>query len=160
MGPSSRAAPSRPVAIALGSNQGDREAHLAFATLRLRGLVRDLVVSSFIETAPEERRDQPWFLNGVALGWSDAEPERLLEALLEIECDRGRERPFAGAPRTLDLDLILVGELVRRGSSLELPHPRFRDRRFVLGPLVSIGPNLVDPVTRLTMRELLTMLEG
>ena len=74
---------------------------------------------------------------------------------MRIENARGRKRPFPGAPRTLDLDLILMGGLVVRQRDLQVPHPRFRQRRFVLEPLAAIAPDLMDPVTRQTVRELL-----
>jgi len=80
----------------------------------------------------------------------------LLDTLLAIERDLGRERPFAGAPRTLDLDLILYGETVLdEAPSLIVPHPRFRERRFVLEPLSEIAPDWRDPVTGRTVEELL-----
>ena len=156
------AAPLRPTAVALGSNQGDREGHLRFATVRLKGFLTDLVVSDAIETAPEgvSNLGQPPFLNAAAVGWSAESPAHLLAHLHEIEHVRGRQRPFPGAARTLDLDLILVGELVLDTASLVLPHPRFRERRFVLGPLASIAPHLVDPVTKQTVGELLAHLDA
>ncbi len=82
----------------------------------------------------------------------------LLQTLLAIEQERGRTRPFAGAPRTLDLDLILIDDLVLDTPSLCLPHPHFRARRFVLEPLVEVAPDVVDPVTGLTARQLLDAL--
>ena len=92
------------------------------------------------------------------MGWSADAPATLLARLRRIEDERGRERPFEGAPRTLDLDLVLVGELVVDTATLTVPHPRFRERDFVLGPLASIAPDLVDPVTTLTVRDLLERL--
>ncbi|HET7220196.1 MAG TPA: 2-amino-4-hydroxy-6-hydroxymethyldihydropteridine diphosphokinase, partial [Vicinamibacterales bacterium] len=74
------------------------------------------------------------------------------------ERDYGRERPFPGAPRTLDLDLILLGDDIIDEPGLHVPHPRFRDRFFVLGPLAEIAPDLVDPVTGLRVGELLVRL--
>jgi 2-amino-4-hydroxy-6-hydroxymethyldihydropteridine diphosphokinase len=118
----------------------------------------DLRVSSFIETAPEGVGDQPFFLNGAAVGWSTVSPKELLDQLQAIERERGRERPFVGAPRTLDLDLIFVGDLVVNTSQVVVPHPRFRTRRFVLEPLVELEPDLVDPVTGRTGKELLNKL--
>lgn len=149
-----------PVAVALGSNLGDRAAHLRYALDRLHDLLVDLVASPFIETEPEGVGPQPPFLNAVAVGRSALPPTGLLDALLAIERERGRERPFAGAPRSLDLDLILAGDLVVAAPGLEVPHPRFRTRRFVLEPLAAIAPDLVDPVTGLTVRELLERLGG
>lgn len=145
----------RLIAVALGSNLGDRAAHLAFATSRLRGVLADLVVSQTIETNPEGNVAQPLFLNAAAVGTSAELPATLLAAFMSIERDAGRERAFPGAPRTLDLDLILAGDLVVTEAALTVPHPRFRGRRFVLEPLAAIAPDLVDPVTTRTVQELL-----
>ena len=92
------------------------------------------------------------------MGWSTDAPAKLLARLQRIEDERGRERRFEGAPRTLDLDLVLVGELVVDTATLTVPHLRFRERDFVLGPLASIAPDLVDPVTTLTVLDLLVRL--
>ena len=82
----------------------------------------------------------------------------LLGALLAVEHERGRERPFPGAARTLDLDLILYGSQIIAEPGLEVPHPRFRSRRFVLEPLATVAPDLLDPVTGKSVRELLAAL--
>ena len=150
--------PPTRVAIALGSNLGDREAHLAFAFGRLRSLLADLRVSLVVETDPVGVAPQPRFLNAAATGLAGGTPRGLLDALLAIEGERGRARPHPGAPRTLDLDLVLFGAEVVREPGLEVPHPRFRDRRFVLEPLAAIAPDLVDPVSGLTVGELLARL--
>ena len=150
----------RRAAVALGSNVGDRVSHIAHAVDRLRTLLSDVVVSAFIETAPDHNPDDPLFLNGALVGTTRETPERLLVMLLAIERERGRERPHTGAPRTLDLDLVLVGELRVESSTLRLPHPRFRSRRFVLEPLADIAPGLVDPVTGRSVRELFELLPG
>ena len=150
----------RRAAVALGSNEGDRASHLAHAVDQLRTVLSDVVVSTFIETVPEHKPDDPLFLNGALVGGTRATPERLLTTLLAVERERGRERPYPGAPRTLDLDLVLVGELRVESAALRLPHPRFRSRRFVLGPLAEIAPALVDPVTGRSVEELLEMLRG
>jgi 2-amino-4-hydroxy-6-hydroxymethyldihydropteridine diphosphokinase len=98
---------------------------------------------------------QPVFLNAAAVGTCTTAARALLDALLTIEQERGRERPFPGAARTLDLDLILFGNARIDEPGLVVPHPRFRERRFVLRPLAEIAPDLVDPVTGKTMVELL-----
>ncbi len=124
-----------------------------------RELLADLRVSPFIDTEPVGVGPQPAFLNGAAVGLcAHGSPRDLLDALLAIEQDRGRERPHPGAPRTLDLDLILFGDLILSEPGLRVPHPRFRERRFVLEPLAAIAPDLVDPVTGLTVGELLARL--
>ena len=150
---------SRPVAVALGSNLGDRTAHLEFAVARLSQILIDLRVSAFIETPPEGVGPQPEFLNAAVVGQSEARPADLLDELMALEAARSRTRPFPGAPRTLDLDLILVGRCVESSTRLHLPHRRFRDRLFVLQPLAEVGPNLVDPVTELTVAALLARLQ-
>lgn len=144
------------VAIAMGSNLGDRVAHLNHAVARLQTFVRILKVSRYYETAPVGvSGPQPLYLNAAAIGTTLLPPRELLDALLGIETERGRERPRANAPRTLDLDLILYGDRVIDEEGLVVPHPRFRERRFVLEPLAEIAPDLVDPATHLTIAALL-----
>jgi 2-amino-4-hydroxy-6-hydroxymethyldihydropteridine diphosphokinase len=147
------------VAVALGSNLGERRAHLDYAVSRLRTHLTNLRVSSYYETDPlGVPGPQPLFLNAAAIGTTEAPARDLLTALLSIEAERGRERPHPGAARTLDLDLVLYGDLVLNEPGLIVPHPRFRERRFVLEPLAEIGPQLVDPVTGSTVGELLSQL--
>ena len=149
---------SYPVAIALGSNLGDREACLRAALEALRPTIGSLRVSSFHETAPVGVGQQPTFLNAAAVGETSLPPQALLATLLDIEKQFGRERPYPGAPRTLDLDLILYGDEVIERPDLIVPHPRFRERRFVLEPLSEIAADWRDPVTGRTVIELLTTL--
>jgi 2-amino-4-hydroxy-6-hydroxymethyldihydropteridine diphosphokinase len=144
------------VAIALGANLGDRQAALAFAIDRLSSLISNLTMSRSIETEPEGEglQDQPRYLNAVVVGETSLSARQVLDALLGIEQHYGRERPYPGAPRTLDLDLILLGDTVEHTAGLQVPHPRFRERLFVLGPLAEIAPEMVDPVTGLEISEL------
>jgi 2-amino-4-hydroxy-6-hydroxymethyldihydropteridine diphosphokinase len=150
----------QPVAIAIGSNLGDRQGAVAFAVERLAAFITDLTVSSPIETEPEGEglSDQPLYLNAVAVGRTDLDADGLLDALLAIEHAHGRERPFPNAPRTLDLDLVLLGTTMADRPELQVPHPRFRERFFVLGPLAEVAPDMVDPVTGLKIWELLRRL--
>ena len=142
--------------LALGSNLGDRVAHLDYAVQRLQTVLRALNVSRYLETVPVDvSGPQPLYLNAVAVGTTLLPARELLDVLLGIERERGRERPGPNAPRTLDLDLILYGEMVIEEPGLVVPHPRFRQRRFVLEPLAEIAPNLVDPVTGETVAALL-----
>jgi 2-amino-4-hydroxy-6-hydroxymethyldihydropteridine diphosphokinase len=103
---------------------------------------------------------QPMFVNAAAVGDTTIEPRALLEALLEIERERGRERPYANAPRTLDLDLVLFGDAIIEEPGLIVPHPRFRERRFVLEPLAEIAGERLDPITGETIARLLERLRG
>ena len=148
-----------PVAIALGSNLGDRQAHMDFAVGELRRLIQPLRISTFIETDPVDVPDvQSPFLNGVVVGETTLAPADLLAALLAIERMRGRQRPHRHAARTLDLDLILYGDRVVNEPGLAVPHPRFRERRFVLAPLAEVAGEWVDPVTGQTVSALLLAL--
>lgn len=144
-----------PVAIALGSNLGDRERNLREASERLAASVSDLHLSSFHETEPEGVGLQPGFLNAAAVGKTHLPARGLLAELLAIERALGRERPYWGAPRTIDLDLILYNGAVIDEPGLTVPHPRFRERRFVLGPLAELAADWVDPVSGRTVAALL-----
>lgn len=136
------------VAVALGSNLGDRRGYLQFAVERLSALLTGLRVSVFIESAPVDVAEpQPTYLNGVVVGDTELSARALLDTLLAIEREKGRTRLTPRAPRTLDLDLILYGNAIINEPGLEVPHPRFRERSFVLDPLKEIAPELVDPVT-------------
>jgi 2-amino-4-hydroxy-6-hydroxymethyldihydropteridine diphosphokinase len=151
---------TRRAAVAIGSNLGDRHAAIRFAVDRLAAIMSGLVLSDVIETEPdgEGLQDQPLYLNAVAVGDTALAPRALLDALLAIERAYGRERPFPSAPRTLDIDLILLGQAREVSPGLHVPHPRFRERFFVLGPLAEVAPDLVDPVTGLKVWELLRKL--
>lgn len=148
------------VVVAIGSNLGDRQAAIRFAVDRLTPLITGAELSDIIETEPdgEGLQDQPLYLNAVLVGDTSLTPRALLDALLRIEQDFGRTRPSPGAARTLDLDLVLLGDAIVSQPGLEVPHPRFRERFFVLGPLAQLAPDLVDPVTGLRVWELLRAL--
>lgn len=154
-----------PVAIALGSNLGERERYLLEAVEALSASVSNLQLSTFYETDPvgvgdqhrEQHGEQPRFVNAAAIGRTTLSARALLAAMLEIERQSGRERPYPGAPRTLDLDLILYGDAVIGEPDLVVPHPRFRERRFVLEPLAEVASGWIDPVTGLTVGQLLDL---
>ena len=146
--------PSIPVAVAIGSNLGDREKIIHEGLSRLETTISNIRLSPFIETVPSGVAKQPLFLNAALIGMTEVTASVLLETLLKIEHACGRKRTYSGAPRTLDLDLVLYGQLIINESKLTVPHPRFRKRFFVLEPLVVIAPDWVDPVTGLTINEL------
>lgn len=151
----------RIVAVAFGANLGDRRRAILDAAEQVAALLSRFRLSSLVETAPvgEGLEHDPPYLNAVGVGESALSARDVLDALRAIETAAGRTRPYPGAPRTLDLDLILAGDEVIEDADLRVPHPRFRERRFVLEPLAEIAPDLRDPVTGLTIRELLENLE-
>lgn len=145
--------------MALGSNLGDRRGHLHWAAERLASILHDLRASSIIETSPFDVPDpQPPYLNGVVVGETALSPTELLDRLLALERARGRQRPSLRAPRTLDLDLVLYGDRIVDLPGLTVPHPRFRERPFVLQPLAELAPDWIDPVSGKTVEELLKAL--
>lgn len=140
--------------VALGSNLGDR---IAFLEAGLDGLaargIAVTAVSSVWETEPVGTSEPGKFLNAVVRVETDLPPEALLEILQAVERGVGRVRTVRNAPRSLDLDLLMLGELLRRGPSLDLPHPRMWERAFVLLPLAEIAPGLVEPASGRTIGE-------
>lgn len=134
--------------LGLGSNVGEREAHLtaALELLAERGVEIDAVSSTY-ETEPVgEVLDQPDFLNAVARVRTGLEPEALLDACKEVEAARGRRFDAPRhSPRPLDVDLLLLGDLELRNERLTLPHPEVSGRRFVLVPLLELDPELALP---------------
>jgi len=114
-----------------------------------------LRASRIYETAPRDLEDQPWFLNQVLECETEVTPARLLESLLEIEGTMGRVRTIPKAARTIDIDILFYGDLIVRQPDLEIPHPRMGERRFVLGPLAELAPELRHPVTGRTVDAML-----
>ena len=113
----------------------------------MTALLTNLRHSSWFDTAPVGVANQPRYLNGIVVGSTTLTARALLDRLLEIERSDGRERPAPGAARTLDLDLILYGSERLAEPGLVVPHPRFRERLFVLEPLAELEPGWVDPVS-------------
>jgi 2-amino-4-hydroxy-6-hydroxymethyldihydropteridine diphosphokinase len=141
--------------IGLGSNLGDREANLSTAIHLLSQSATVPVTSSLYQTEPEGYKEQPDFLNSVACVDTGTAAGKLLKILSDIEVRMGRERPFAGAPRVIDLDLLFFDGAKISEPGLEVPHPRLHLRAFVLVPMVEIAPDFIHPVLHKSMKELL-----
>jgi 2-amino-4-hydroxy-6-hydroxymethyldihydropteridine diphosphokinase len=153
--------PLKRVYLGLGSNMGDREAQIASALEALNTPdLRLLRKSSLYETEPIGFKDQAWFLNMVAEFETDLFPKQLLHRMQKVELSMGRVRSIRNGPRTIDIDVLLYGNSVIKTEELEIPHPRYRERRFTLAPMAELSPTLRDPVTKQTMAEMLAGLSG
>lgn len=146
------------VALALGSNLGDRMAALRAACVALAPFVRLGGLSPVYETAPAYVTDQPAFLNAVVLGTTALEPEILLATVKAIEREVGRQPTFRYGPRVLDIDILFYDSVRRDTPGLTLPHPRLAEREFVLRPLADVAPAWIHPVTGKTAGALLAAL--
>lgn len=133
--------------VGLGSNLEDPVRHVQQAIKELGHLPRTrlLACSSLYRTAPVGKLDQPYFVNAVVVLDTRLAPRELLQELLALEARHGRMRGEPNAPRTLDLDLLLLGEQVIREPGLEVPHARMHERGFVLQPLAEVSPHAVIP---------------
>jgi len=149
------------VYLALGSNLGDRAGHLQRAVRELNSEeLRIERISPVYETAPQGFQNQRWFLNLVVEAKTSLLPMRLLSRCQKIEKLLGRRRLILNGPRTIDIDIVLFGSSIIHTDRLEIPHPRYRDRRFVLLPLSDLAPDLRDPLTRETVRKMAAKTAG
>ena len=133
--------------IGLGANLEDPVAQVAAGVAALAALPRTRLIaqSSLYRTAPVGYADQPDFINAVAAVATELSPRALLDAMLATEQRHGRVRTFPNAPRTLDLDVLLYGQMQMHEDGLTIPHPRMHERAFVLVPLAEIAPRCVIP---------------
>jgi 2-amino-4-hydroxy-6-hydroxymethyldihydropteridine diphosphokinase len=146
--------------LSLGSNLGDRAAHLRAAIHKLSDLGAVTNCSSFYQTEPVEFTNQPEFLNCAVELETALHPQQILDAVLKIELEMGRDRntqPPKG-PRTIDIDLLLAGNAIINTPQLVVPHPAMQTRRFALEPLAEIAPNATHPLLHRTIQELVDQL--
>ena len=147
--------------LSLGSNLGDREAHLLEALDRLEAAgIHILRRSSIYETEPQDLPHQPWFLNIVVEVETELFPRLLLARAQAIELGMGRRREVSKGPRPIDIDILLFGSFIIGTRELQVPHPRMSERRFVLEPLAELAPDLLHPVTGKTVREMLANVQA
>jgi len=143
------------VYLGLGSNLGDREKNIREGLRLVSQVSSHVTTSSIYETEPVGFLDQPRFLNAACQVRTRLEPLELLARLQGFEASLGRRRSFANAPRVLDLDILLYGQLVISSPMLTVPHPRLAERAFALAPLAEIAPSLVHPVLKESIVSLL-----
>ncbi len=146
--------------LGLGSNLGERIANIkrAFTLLGAVSGLRLVRASSLIETAPVGYTDQPDFINAVVEIETSMEPGILLSAIQGIEKQMGREKTIRFGPRIIDIDILLFGDRVIDGPGLTIPHPRMHERAFVLGPLSEIAPEVMHPVLKQRIADILARL--
>jgi 2-amino-4-hydroxy-6-hydroxymethyldihydropteridine diphosphokinase len=149
------------VFLGLGSNLGDREGYLRQGVegIRRRG-VHGVALSALYETDPVGYPHQPPFLNMALCAHTPLSPHEVLEVCRAVEGEAGRTRPFPNAPRTLDVDILLYGEVAMTSPSLTLPHPRLHERAFVLIPLCDLAPDVVHPCLGLPLGALARRVGG
>ena len=141
--------------LALGSNMEDRLANLKQAITALPPQIVVKKKSRVYETPPWGYEDQPKFLNQVLMGKTYLEPEPLLRHLKRLEVALGRKATFRNGPRLIDIDILFYDDLVLETPDLILPHPRLHERGFVLLPMMDIAPDLVHPVKKKSVREMM-----
>jgi 2-amino-4-hydroxy-6-hydroxymethyldihydropteridine diphosphokinase len=145
------------VYLALGSNLGDRLANLKQAIAALTPQMDVKAKSQVYETPPWGYEDQPKFLNQVIKAKTYLEPEPLLKHLKRLELALGRKESFPNGPRLIDMDILFYDDLVVNSPSIVIPHPRLHERGFVLLPLMDIDPELVHPVSKKSVKEMVSL---
>ncbi|HSM60281.1 MAG TPA: 2-amino-4-hydroxy-6-hydroxymethyldihydropteridine diphosphokinase [Longimicrobiales bacterium] len=143
----------RTVLLGLGANLGDTMTTLRRAADRLAAELEAPAASPVYLTPAEGGAPQPAYLNAVLRGRTDMGPDALLELVRRVEDEGGRVRPHPGAARTLDIDILFMGDLIVSEAQLRIPHPRWAARDFVVVPLLDVAPGWVDPVTGRSVRE-------
>jgi 2-amino-4-hydroxy-6-hydroxymethyldihydropteridine diphosphokinase len=144
--------------IGLGSNVGDKEATLNAAVEKLRNIAEIKKISSVYETEPMEYENQEWFLNMAVEMATALQPHALLKQLHRIEESLGRTREIRYGPRTMDLDILLYDDAILREKDLIIPHPKMRERAFVLVPLREIASDIIHPIYKKSIKTLLKQL--
>jgi 2-amino-4-hydroxy-6-hydroxymethyldihydropteridine diphosphokinase len=149
------------VYLGFGSNIGVRETNIRLALDQLQtDDIRLLRLSSLYETEPMGFHDQPWFLNQVAEFVTELLPLQLLQRIQAVEQTLGRKREIVNGPRTIDIDILLFGDVVMKTAELTIPHPRYRERRFALEPLLELSRALQDPETGESLSTIMAAIPG
>jgi len=143
------------VYLALGSNIGDRLANLKQAIASLPPQMEVKARSHVYETPPWGHTDQPMFLNQTLKVTTYVDPEPLLRHIKRLEIALGRKSTFRNGPRLIDIDILFYDDLVLDTPALTLPHPRLHERGFVLLPMMDIAPDLIHPVKKKSIREMI-----
>lgn len=144
--------------LALGSNVGDSQAHIEKAIELLGEKVGNITRAPIYISKAVGFTEQPDFLNTAIKGQTDLKPRELLRFVKDVEQKVGRIQRFRWGPREIDVDIIFYASEVMDKPGLTIPHPRFKERDFVLKPICDLNPEYVDPLTRLSVQTLLSNL--
>ncbi|MES2764512.1 MAG: 2-amino-4-hydroxy-6-hydroxymethyldihydropteridine diphosphokinase [Bacteroidota bacterium] len=146
-----------PVLIAFGANLGNREQTISQAVelLLKTGAVREISLSKLYETEPVGFKDQPFFINAALKGTTQLSPEILLKTCRDIETQLGRTPRAKWHEREIDIDILLYGKEILLKEDVEIPHPRMQERRFVLLPASDVASEMIHPVFKKSVAELL-----
>ena len=144
--------------LALGSNIENRKQHIEEAILLLREKMNNVTIAPLYETKPRYFENQHNFLNTVLCGFTDLEPQELLQFTKTVQKAVGRVERFRNGPREIDIDILFYDTVAYKDEELEIPHPRLQERDFVLQPFSDINPDFFHPILKKTIRELLDTL--
>ena len=144
--------------LALGSTIGNRRQYIEEAILLLREKIHDVMIAPLYETRPRYFEDQQNFLNTVLSGFTDLEPQELLQFTQTVQEKVGRVERFRNGPREIDIDILFYDKVMYKDEVLEIPHPRIQERDFVLQPFSDIDPDFSHPVLNKIIRALLDAL--
>ena len=144
------------VYLSLGTNVGNLKENIdtAIKNILATGCISIKVKSKIIKTKPVNFLDQPDFLNMIVLVETTYKPKELLNTLKQIEKTMGRKTNISKGPRIIDIDIIMYDDVVLNTKHLTIPHPQMRERKFILDLLNQVNPNLIDPLTFKTVKEL------
>jgi len=145
--------------LGLGSNIGDRLDNLAKARTLLEKIIHIVKLSSVYQTAPWGYAQQEDFYNQVVSAQTSLNPNKLLRNLKKIEKKLGREKNFRNGPRVIDIDILLYDDLIIKRRRLQIPHTLMHERAFVLVPLAEIAPDLIHPILKQPVAEMLNQID-
>ena len=143
------------IIIGIGSNIGDKEGNIRKAILLLSEILNNIKVAPIYISKAVGYENQPNFLNTVISGFTELPPNDLLNKVKEIEEKIGRRNRFRWGPREIDIDILFYGDIIIKTESLEIPHPRIHERDFVIIPLIDIEPNIIHPIFKKPLKNLL-----
>ncbi len=145
--------------LGLGSNVGDKEKNIKHAVNLLSEKINNVKLAKIYKSKPYGFKNQDYFLNTALMGLTDLSPDELFDFVKKVENKVGRKKRFHWGPREIDIDILFYEDLIYETDFLVIPHPRIQERDFVLKPLCDLNPDLIHPVLKKTVKELLDELD-